>query len=399
MKNIKRLSLILLIGIIAILVNSGLTVVFAQDDVDENAEQNLQDTIFSQISALDFSGFDDVLNDLDFDSYAVFENMSFKDKVNSIITGEFKEGYDSIFKAVLGIFIKNIAGFVPIFATIISIGVMSSFITNLTPNSKNTAITDIVHFVCYSLIIIIIFKAVVNVISLTGQTLSSLKTQIDLVFPLLLTIMTALGSVVSVSVYQPAVAIFSSGIIELFNSIIMPLFIFTLVFAVVGNISSNIKLKKFSNLFNSSFKWIVGSTFTIFMGFMSIQGITAGSYDKVSIRTAKFAMRSYIPIVGGYLSEGFNVIMASGVLVKNSVGLAGLVLMFATILAPVIQILVLKFALNLSAAILEPIVDKRISDFIMSVSKTLVMLLATILAVAFMYFIMVGLIISTGNIV
>ena len=143
----------------------------------------------------------------------------------------------------------------------------------------------------------------------------------------------------------------------------------------------------------------MGTTFTIFMGFMSIQGITAGSYDKVSIRTAKFAMKSYIPILGGYLSDGFNVILASGVLVKNSVGLAGLILMFATILMPIIQMLVLKLGLNLTAAILEPIVDKRISNFIMGVSKTLVMLLCTILAVAFMYFIMVGLIISTANLV
>jgi stage III sporulation protein AE len=369
----------------------------AQQTDSTELEQNLSDTIFEQIANLDFSGLDEALEGLG--DYSVFSSSSFKEKVEQIISGEFSIGYDSVLSAILSLLFKGLLNFVPLFAMIIGIGVLSSFISNLTPNSKNKAIADIVHFVCYSVIIIIVFSAVVELVSVTAQTLSSLKTQIDLIFPILLTIMTALGSVAAASVYQPAVAIFSGAIVQLFTNIIMPLFIFTLVFNVVGNISTNLQLKKFNEFFNSSFKWIVGTTFTVFMGFMSIQGITAGSFDRVSIRTAKFAMRSYIPIMGGYLSDGFNVIMASGVLIKNSVGLAGLILMFATILMPVVQILVLKLGLNLTAAVLEPIVDKRISNFIMGVSKTLIMLLCTILAVAFMYFIMVGLIISTANLV
>ena len=392
----KRVFLILAL-VICFLTTCSSIVAAAQETNTSELEQNLSDTIFEQIANLDFSGLDEALESLS--NYSIFNASSFREKVQQIISGEFSIGYDSVLSAILSLLFKGLLNFVPLFAMIIGIGVLSSFISNLTPNSKNKAIADIVHFVCYSVIIIIVFSAVVELVKITGQTLSNLKTQIDLIFPILLTIMTALGSVAAASVYQPAVAIFSGAIVQLFTNIIMPLFIFTLVFNVVGNISTNLQLKKFNEFFNSSFKWIVGTTFTVFIGFMSIQGITAGSFDRVSIRTAKFAMRSYIPIMGGYLSDGFNVIMASGVLIKNSVGLAGLILMFATILMPVVQMLVLKLGLNLTAAVLEPIVDKRISNFIMGVSKTLIMLLCTILAVAFMYFIMVGLIISTANLV
>ncbi|MDD4211436.1 MAG: stage III sporulation protein AE [Clostridia bacterium] len=396
-KKIKKKIFISILLIIFALISTTSYFALAESGNTTELETSLENTIFEQISSLDFSNLDNIVENLQ--EYTPFTSGSFKEKVQEIISGEFSIGYSSVFSAIINLLLKSLLNFIPLFAVIIGIGVLSSFISTLTPNSKNKAIADIVHFVCYSVIIIIVFSAVVQLIKVTGQTLNSLKVQIDLIFPILLTIMTALGSVAAASVYQPAVAIFSGGIVQLFSSVIMPLFIFTLVFSVVGNISSNLQLKKFNEFFNSSFKWIVGTTFTIFMGFMSIQGITAGSYDKVSIRTAKFAMKSYIPILGGYLSDGFNVILASGVLVKNSVGLAGLILMFATILMPIIQMLVLKLGLNLTAAILEPIVDKRISNFIMGVSKTLVMLLCTILAVAFMYFIMVGLIISTANLV
>jgi|AntRauTorcE11897_2_1112592.scaffolds.fasta_scaffold00001_114 stage III sporulation protein AE len=398
-KLLKNRLILFIVVIIVVFLVSAPSFAIAQTTENAQMQTELEDTIFDQINNLDFSSLDSVLENLELDKYSLFESTSFKAKVEQIVSGDFSQNYDSVFAAILGLLFENLLNFIPLFAVIIGIGVLSSFISNLAPNSKNKTIMDIVHFVCYSLIIIIVFNAVVQLLQLTSQTLESLKTQIDIVFPILLTIMTALGSVAAASVYQPAVAIFSGAIVQIFSNVVLPLFIFTLVFNVVGNISTNLQLKKFNSFFNSSFKWIVGSVFTIFIGFMSIQGITAGSFDKVSIRTAKFAMRSYIPIMGGYLSEGFNVIMASGILIKNAVGLAGLLVMFVTILMPVIQIFVLKLGLNLTAAILEPIVDKRICNFIMGVSKTLIMLLCTILAVAFMYFILAGLIISTANLV
>ena len=133
------------------------------------------------------------------------------------------------------------------------------------------------------------------------------------------------------------------------------------------------------------------------MGFLIVQGITAGSIDTVSVRTAKYAIRSYVPILGGYLSEGFNVIMASSMLIKNAIGASGLLLMFSIIIVPIVQIVLLQLCLKLTSAILEPLTDNRISNFISSVSKTLIMPIVLILGVAFMYLIFMGLIICTGN--
>ena len=133
------------------------------------------------------------------------------------------------------------------------------------------------------------------------------------------------------------------------------------------------------------------------MAFLAIQGITASSYDGVSIRTAKYAIRSYVPLLGGYLSEGFDVIMASNVLIKNAVGASGLILMFSSIISPVIQIVVFSLILKLASAILEPLTDTRISDFLYSVGKTLSLLVTIIVGISFMYLITTGLIMCTAN--
>ena len=121
------------------------------------------------------------------------------------------------------------------------------------------------------------------------------------------------------------------------------------------------------------------------------------SFYTVSIRTAKYAIRSYILILGVYLSEGFNVIMASSILIKNAIGASGLLLMFSSVIVPVVEIVLLMLCLKLTAGILEPLTDNRISNFINGVAKTLIMPIVLIIGVAFMYLIFMGLIICTGN--
>ncbi len=374
-------------------------IVLAEDNDTENLQAELEETIYSQLENLDLAQIESVLKGLGDDQLEVFGVSSFGDKVKKIVSGEFADGQQSIFKAIINLIFDDVLAFVPLLASIIIISIICGFLSNLKSDSSGKGVGDIIHFVCYGVVISIVMTAVVNLIQMTGKTINGLRSQMEVVFPLLLTIMTAIGGTMSVSIYQPAVALLSSAIMHIFTSVLMPIFIFSIVFTIISNLTSTVKLEKFTKFFQSTFKWIIGGIFTVFMAFLSIQGITASTYDGVSIRTAKYAIRSYVPILGGYLSEGFDVIMASSVLIKNAIGASGLLLMFSTIISPIVKIVVFILVLKLAAAILEPLTDARISDFIYSVSKSLSMLIVMILGVAFMYLITVGLIMCTANFV
>lgn len=374
-------------------------IVLAEDNDTENLQVELEETIYSQLENLDLAQIESVLKGLGDDQLEVFGVSSFGDKVKKIVSGEFADGQQSIFKAIINLIFDDVLTFVPLLASIIIISIICGFLSNLKSDSSGKGVGDIIHFVCYGVVISIVMTAVVNLIQMTGKTINGLRSQMEVVFPLLLTIMTAIGGTMSVSIYQPAVALLSSAIMHIFTSVLMPIFIFSIVFTIISNLTSTVKLEKFTKFFQSTFKWIIGGIFTVFMAFLSIQGITASTYDGVSIRTAKYAIRSYVPILGGYLSEGFDVIMASSVLIKNAIGASGLLLMFSSIISPIVKIVVFILVLKLAAAILEPLTDVRISDFIYSVSKSLSMLIVMILGVAFMYLITVGLIMCTANFV
>ena len=125
----------------------------------------------------------------------------------------------------------------------------------------------------------------------------------------------------------------------------------------------------------------------------------AGAVDGLSIRTAKYAIKSYVPIVGGYVSDGLGIIMASSSLIKNAVGGVGLFLLLSTIVSPILNIAIFMLALKFMAGIIEPIGDKKISNFISDLAKSMSMLIALLVAVAFMYVVLTGLVMCSANLV
>ena len=364
---------------------------------DESLEDQLDDSVNDQLGDLDFSELEDILNNSD-QGQDLFGGMSFFDKIVAIISGEFAEDSTSVWQALLNLIFDNLLAFLPIIATVIAVSILGGMIQNLKPNLSGKSIGSVIHFVTYGVVIILIFTIVMRMVSVTTNTISSIKAQMDAVFPILLTMLTAVGGSVSVSVYQPAMALLSSLIINVFTMVLMPIFLISTVLSLVSNLSNNVKLDKFISFLNSLFKWIVGLIFTIFISFAAVQGITAGSIDGLSIKTAKFAIKSYIPIVGSYISDGFYIVLASSSLIKNAVGAAGLLLLAGTILSPIIELVIFILALKLMAGIIEPLGDGKIASFVSTLSKNMTLLVSMVAAVSFMYVLLTGLVMCSANI-
>ena len=359
----------------------------------EHVYEELNKDINEQLNSFDFSGLDKELN-----KQNGYKSLPFVERVKKIINGEINLDYNSFISYILNLLFDEILSIVPLICLIISVGIICSLVGQIGGAGSKNSVSTVVYFVCFSVIVVLVFKSSLGLITTTKQTLSSISNQIQLIFPILLTLITTLGGSVTAGIYQPAMSVLSTVISELFLSILMPIFILSFVFNVMGNISPSIRLEKFAKFFSSLFKWLIGIVFTLFVSFITIQGITAITTDSVSIKTAKFALKSYIPILGGYLSDGVSLILASTVLVKNGVGVTGLIMLFSTILSPVLKILIFMLGLKLVAAILEPLTEKRISDFVYGVSKSLSMLIACVLGMGFMYLISVGLVMCSANI-
>lgn len=396
-KKLYKLFALLLVFLGAYIFFSTFTASAAGESEKSQVEIDIENRVKEQLGSLNTEDLQRFIDSLSEDEYALFGGTSFMEVMTDIISGDFKSGYGNFFSAAFGLIFKNALNLLPMLTAIAVIAVLSGILGHLRSGAFNKSTGDVIFFVCYGVVILLMMNGVRELVSVAGGAVASMRAQMNLFFPILLTLMIGLGGSASASVYQPAVGLLATGVTEIISNVILPLFIIVIVFSVVGNLSSSVRLGKMTDFFKSSSTWIVGIVFTVFVSFLTIKGITAASYDGISIRAAKFATKSYIPILGGYLTDGFDLILASTVLMKNAAGLVGVYLLIATILVPVIQILVFKLGLKLVAAVTEPIADKRISDFTHGIGKNITMLIVAVLAVGFMYLITTMLIIITGN--
>ena len=370
--------------------------VLAESD-KESVEEELEIETEKQLDDLDFSDLETYIDSLESSVKDMFSG-SFVGKVESLINGEYITG-DSFLSSVFSLLWDGLLDFLPIIASIIAVSILGGMVGNLKPNTGGKSIGNIIHFVTYGIVIVFLGTTLVELIALTSKTLTSLKSLMDMIFPVLLTLLTAVGGSVSVGLYQPAIALLGNIFISLITYFLMPLFIFSIVFSIVGNLSNNVKLDKFVAFLQGTFKWSIGLLFTLFLGFITIQGISASAVDGLSIRTAKYTIKSYVPIVGGYVSDGLSIIMASSMLIKNAVGTAGLLLILFSVISPVISLILFMLSLRFMAGIIEPVGDRKTANFVSDISKSMSMLIALIVAVSFMYMVMTGLIMCSCNLI
>lgn len=370
------------------------TFVSAQSDEDVDIEEEISSSASEIIDDIDFGELENILSSLD--TLTIFDG-SIKDKINDILSGEYFTNYSSVFLAIISLIIGDIRGILPFVFTLLAIGILTTLLSEFQHEKSSSG--DIVYFVTLSVMIITVIFAFKDILQTTSSTINSIVNQMRIIFPILITMLSSIGSLSSVSIYNPLVAILTTCVSVVFDKILYPIFIVMLIFNILGNITKNIRLDKFQSFLGSVFKWMVGMVFTLFAGFLSIQGISAGKFDGISIKATKFAVKSYIPIIGSYISDGMDFIILGSILVKNTVGLIGIVILFLSIISPIITIVVVKLALSLVSAVLELSGNYRMSNFLSSCSKILIYPIVIIIGVAFMYIMTISLIMYTANII
>ncbi len=391
MKRRKRFCCLCMVVLVFVgyLAMTGLTV---------NAEESgaLNGSIDELVGQLDTEELQKYLDSLTQEQREAFGN-DFAEKLRELITGDLSLDYANAFSVLSSLFFQRASGLLPIFCVICAVSILCGILGRFKSSIAEKGTARMIFFVGYSAVLVLILSALSGIVEDCGATVGSLQAQMQAVFPVLLTLIATSGGSVSVAVYQPAVLFLSEIIVNIVSGIVFPLAAMICVLNMVGNMSSEIKLKNFASLFASVIKWVLGISLAAFTVFLTVQGITSATYDGLSFKAAKYAVSNTVPIIGGFLGSGFDLVIAGSVLIKNSVGSCGVFLLVIVLAVPLVQLIVFNLFLKLSAAVTEPIGDAGISNFLSSLSGTVNYFTAGLLAVGFMYFITILLLICSSN--
>ena len=358
---------------------------------EEAAIEQLQEEVQKLLEALDTEELEAYLATL-----PQYEGSDLKEMLASIVTGDFSLDYSSLWQSVLALVWEEGKVMLPAFAVILAVTLLCGILNSVKNGFLKSTMTDIIHFAAYLSVGAVLLSVLISVLQAGFSAIGSMQRQMQIIYPILLTLMAASGGAVSAGIYRPAVAFLSSAVCEMFTAVVLPTSVVVIVLTFVGSLSDEVKTSKLGDFFKSVNKWLIGLALGLLGIFLTVQGITAAQYDGISLRAAKYLVSGSVPIVGGFLSGGLDLVLAGSALIKNAVGSFAVFLLFGAILRPVLLFAAFQLFLRLSAAVAEP-VGGRISAFLSRLASDCGFFLAGLCCIAFLYFLtLILLVCSTG---
>ena len=279
--------LLILLGILLLsLIGDGIRAA-ANDTSSEEAAAlgELQKNIEELLDSLDTKELQEYLSTL-----SAFKGVTVKEKLLGIITGDYSLDYSSLAQAVLSLVWEEGKVMLPAFVVIVAVALLCGILNSAKSGFMNSTMSDIIHFFGYISVGASVLACLVSVLDVGFSALSSMQRQMEIVYPLLLTLMAASGGTVSAGIYRPAVAFFSSAICELFTSVVLPTSVVVIILAFVGNLSEDVRTERLGEFFKSINKWLIGLTLGLFSVLLTVQGIAGAQYDGLSLRAVKYVV-------------------------------------------------------------------------------------------------------------
>lgn len=241
----------------------------------------------------------------------------------------------SKFVKIFGKELKNTIGSLSIILAII---VIHSILKSISDSLENDEIARIIYYVQYILIVTIVMTNFTEVISMVKESAANMVGFINLLIPLLTSLMIFTGSITTTSVLQPTILFAVNFIGNFIENILIPIVLAIASFSIISKISDKVQVDKLAKFMKSGVIWVLGIILTIFVATVSLEGTLSSSVDGITAKTTKAVVSSAIPIVGKILGDAVDSVLGCGIILKNAVGIVGVVIILGICVIPVLKL-------------------------------------------------------------
>lgn len=323
-------------------------------------------------------------------------DLSIKDFLIGLIKGDISIKLSDLMNLFSRLFIQEIRSSLSLLAKILAITLISSILVNLQSTFENSSIASICNYITYALIGILVIGSFSEIMEIGSRSIDRMVDFMQVILPILLTLLTAVSGPNTRVLFHPMILLSVNLIGSLIKGVILPLIHFSFIISIISNISNRAKFANLSQLGRQVIGFMITGAFTLFIGIITIYGLGT-KIDGLTIRTAKFAIDKFIPIVGRFLSDSVDAVVGCSAIVKNGIGFIGLFILLFICIFPAIKIIVLMLVYKLIGVVVEPIGSENLVEFFSQVSKSLLLILVSIISTGTMFFITIAIIVEAGN--
>ena len=312
---------------------------------------------------------------------------SFQDTAISLATGRLSLNPVDVFSNIVSSISREVKSFSATAAAVLVMTLLSSTVKSLNSALGDNVSGTTAFFAFFTVISGLCLTCFLKALGYATDVITYMTDFMGKLTPVIIVTLFACSKTASAVAFEPVLSASVVIVSEIITRCLVPLVAFSAVLSVAGNIGDKNSVSGFIKIVKSTTKWIMALIITVFTGVNAIYGFAAPTIDAVGTRTLKFAVGSLVPIVGGFLSDTLDTVAASGAVVKNAVGVSGIIILCIICVTPIIKIGIMQIMFKLISAITEPITDRRISQMLWDMSETIVAIFGIVVLTAVMFII------------
>lgn len=281
---------------------------------------------------------------------------------------------------------------------IMGVVMLVALINSVKSSLGSSSLTAVLNSVATLTVSIILIQPVCQTIEYS-TTIIKLSSDFMLIFiPVMAGIMLTMGQSLQAAGSYTMVMGAGTAVSQISNNILVPLLNTFLGISVVSGISQRVNLNGFCELINKVLKWVLTFTMSVFTAILTMQSIISSSADSAGVKATRFAISSFVPLVGGALSEAYQTVRGCMGMLKSGVGVFAILATGTIYLPAIISCLLWLAAINIAIALAGVFDMGDIIKLLKSVTTVINSLIAILLCCMIIFIVSSAIMLMAGGV-
>ena len=357
---------------------------------------SIESIVQEQLESMDMQKIEDLFS-LAGSNGAIFQDIGPVDIIKSLLKGEPVFNINDIVDSVTHLLFQELQSSIILGVQLVIICIIIGLLKNLSNSFSNDAVSSLGVVVCSCCVMALCLKSFMDIYQVCSQSIDTMTVTMQALLPVLVPLLITMGGFASGGVLNPLIMAAITAFNTILQKLIMPAVYLSCIFILVNSLSDRDYVKKLALFMRGFAVSVMGLSVTLFSGLTVIQGLVTRSADGMLAQTAKYSVDNFVPIVGSFAADSIDLIISCTAIIKNGVGIFGLLIIITLLVFPLVKILAVAVIYKITAIIIEPIGNKTISDCLNEVGNSVITLAVILFLGAMMFLIFLSVIIGIGG--
>ncbi len=312
------------------------------------------------------------------------------------VRGNWDVDGESLFHQLGDCFFRVLKQNTQLLGKLLLLSVISALLVHL-QTSLHAGIARFAGIACHMSIAFVAILSFREAWDLGEDAIDQMTNFMNAMLPPMMVLTSSLGNFTSSALLFPVLMTTTTAVANGVRVIVLPLALFSIVLNIMNQLTEGIRVEKMAKFFTQIAQLGLGFMVTAFVGFITVRTLYASVLDKVVLRTGKFVTDNTIPVVGKMLSDTIEVAAGYIMVLKNALGIYGVIVLLGILTMPLLQMIVMAILYRLTAALVEPLGDARTASLLDKIGGSLWLLTAAIASVSLVFLMMIALIVGLTN--